>query len=68
MSERRLRCRLKEVLAERHMTQARLSELTGLGRSTVNSIANDRMKKIPVRAICNICVILNCNAGEIWYF
>jgi len=44
-----------------------LSELTGIGRGTINSIANNRMKKIPAKAICNICVILKCNVGEIWY-
>jgi len=67
MSEQELQRRLKEVLSERNMTQARLSELTGIGRGTINSIANNRMKKIPAKAICNICVILKCNVGEIWY-
>jgi len=66
MSEKRLECRLKEVLAERNMTQAMLSELSGIGRGTINSIANNRMKKIPTKAICNICVALKCNVGEIW--
>ena len=59
-----IHCRLDELLAERGMTLARLSELVGV--SVVNlSILKDRARAIRYSTLSAICRALDCEVGEL---
>lgn len=63
-----LKNRLRVLLAEKNMTQSKLSEITGIRPGTITNIVNDNIKQIPVDAACKICDVLDCNIGDIWQY
>lgn len=63
-----LKSNLKVLLAQRDMTQSKLSELTGIRPGTITNIVNNNIKQIPVDAVCKICKLLQCDIGDIWHY
>lgn len=59
-----IKIKLKAVLADREMTQTKLSELTGVRISTISAICTGSIKELPVRVIDKICETLDCNPGD----
>jgi putative transcriptional regulator len=60
-----IHCRLDELLAERNMTLARLSELVGLSVVNLSILKNDRAKAIRYSTLAAICEALDCEVGDL---
>ena len=55
---------LKNILYEKHITQTELAERTGVRAATINAIANDRAKQLPLYAVDRICKELECEPQD----
>ena len=60
-----IHCRLDELLAERGMTLARLSELVGVSVVNLSILKNDRARAIRYSTLSAICRALDCQVGEL---
>ena len=58
-------CRLDELLEERGMTLTRLSELVGVSVVNLSILKNDRARAIRYSTLSAICVVLDCEVGEL---
>ena len=58
-------CRLDELLAERGLTLARLSELVGVSVVNLSVLKNDRAKAIRFSTLTAICRALDCTVGDL---
>ena len=58
-------CRLDELLAERGLTLARLSELVGVSVVNLSVLKNDRARAIRFSTLVAICDALDCEVGEL---
>ena len=61
-----IRCKLKFVLLEEKKSQTQLAELTGMSRTTITLIANEKHFPLLESALM-IAKALNRNVNEIWY-
>ena len=60
-----IHCRLDELLAERVMTLARLSELVGVSVVNLSILKNDRARAIRYSTLSAICRVLDCEVGDL---
>ncbi|MCC9055255.1 helix-turn-helix domain-containing protein [Microbacterium sp. F2E] len=60
-----IHCRLDELLAERGMTLARLSELVGVSVVNLSVLKNDRARAIRYSTLSAVCRALDCEVGEL---
>lgn len=58
-------CRLDELLADRGMTLAALSEAVGVSVVNLSVLKNDRAKAIRYSTLSAICRVLDCEIGEL---
>ncbi len=58
-------CRLDELLAERGLTLARLSELVGVTVVNLSILKNDRARAIRFSTLQAICDALDCEIGDL---
>lgn len=56
-----LRTELAEMRKTRHMTQAQVSELTGLSRSTISNIESGEEKGVTLSSIMKYARAVNCS-------
>ena len=57
--------RLDELLADRGMTLARLSELVGVTVVNLSVLKNDRARAIRYSTLEAVCVALDCQVGDL---
>ncbi|WP_309616542.1 helix-turn-helix domain-containing protein [Salinibacterium sp.] len=60
-----IHCRLDELLAERGMTLARLSELVGVSVVNLSVLKNDRARAIRFSTLTAVCEALGCEVGDL---
>jgi len=60
-----IHCRLDELLAERGMTLAALSEAVGVSVVNLSILKNDRARAIRYSTLAAICRALGCDVGEL---
>jgi putative transcriptional regulator len=60
-----IHCRLDELLAERGMTLARLSELVGVSVVNLSILKNDRARAIRYSTLAAVCRVLDCEVGDL---
>lgn len=60
-----IHCRLDELLIERGMTLARLSELVGVTVVNLSVLKNDRARAIRYSTLEAVCEVLDCEVGEL---
>lgn len=58
-------CRLDELLAERDMTLARLSQLVGVSVVNLSVLKNNRARAIRYSTLIGICQALDCEIGDL---
>lgn len=63
---KKYRIKLRELLAERNLKITQVQQDTGLSRSTLNSIFNDRNKGIQLETINILCNYLRITPGELF--
>lgn len=60
-----IKFRVKVMLAMREMTQKELAEKTGVRPPTISALCTGSAKHIPVDVLDKICMVLNCQPGDI---
>ncbi|MRG60153.1 helix-turn-helix domain-containing protein [Agromyces sp. CFH 90414] len=60
-----IHCRLDELLADRGLTLARLSELVGVSVVNLSVLKNDRARAIRFTTLQAICEALDCEVGDL---
>ena len=60
-----VRFRLRELLADRGMTQTELQTRTGLAYSTVNDLFNNKPRRIELDTLDVLCDVLGCSISDI---
>lgn len=60
-----IHCRLDELLAERGLTLARLSELVGVSVVNLSVLKNDRARAIRYSTLRAVCDALGCGPGDL---
>ena len=55
---------LKELLLKKDMTISELSRLTGMSRSTITLIRDNKTKNIDFDSIDKLCRALSCKPGD----
>lgn len=60
-----MKCKLREVLKARNMTQADLAKQTGLTESAISYIASGR-RACTVRVALIILNVLQCDITDLW--
>lgn len=60
-----IHCRLDELLAERGMTLAALSEQVGVSVVNLSVLKNDRARAIRYSTLAAICRALECEVGDL---
>lgn len=63
-----LKSKLKVLLAAHDTNQRQLALKLGIREATLNAIANNRIKQIPVDIVCKICGEFNCDIGDLWRY
>lgn len=60
-----IHCRLDELLAERNMTLASLSDQVGVSVVNLSILKNDRARAIRYSTLSAICQALDCDVGDL---
>ena len=60
-----IKFKVKVLLAMREMMQKELAEKTGIRPPTVSAICTSSIRHLPVDALEKICVVLQCQPGDI---
>ena len=60
-----IHCRLDELLAERDMTLAALSDRVGVSVVNLSVLKNDRARAIRYSTLSAVCEALDCEVGEL---
>jgi len=60
-----IHCRLDELLLDRGMTLARLSELVGISVVNLSVLKNDRARAIRYSTLAAVCAALDCEVGDL---
>lgn len=60
-----IHCRLDELLAERGMTLAALSDAVGVSVVNLSVLKNDRARAVRYSTLSAICRVLDCEVGEL---
>ena len=63
-----LKSRLKVLLAEHDTNQRQVAAKLSIREASLNTIANNRIKQIPVDIVCKLCQEFNCDIGDIWTY
>jgi len=67
-----MRCNIYHLMAlkaqreRRRISLSTIARETGISRYTLSVIASGRAKEIPVRAVVDLCVYLQCNVGDLF--
>ena len=57
--------KLKEIRANRGITQVELAEMSGVTRQTIHRIENDKCKEVGVKTLLMLCDALKCSISDL---
>lgn len=60
-----VRFRLRELLAERGMSQTELQTKTRLAYSTINDLYNNKPRRVELETLDVLCDVLDCSISEL---
>jgi putative transcriptional regulator len=60
-----IKMKLHILMAERRITQNKLSELTGIRQPTISAYYNDKFKTIPREHLNILCRFFNCQVQDL---
>jgi putative transcriptional regulator len=60
-----IKMKLHILMAERRITQNKLSELTGIRQPTISAYYNDTFKTIPREHLNAFCNFFHCNVADL---
>ncbi len=61
-----MKCRLRVLMAEREITQAKLRESIGLGSHTISKLYNNRFDRVDRETVEKLCEYFNVEVGELF--
>ncbi|MEF2245379.1 helix-turn-helix domain-containing protein [Paenibacillus sp. IITD108] len=61
----KIRIRLREILAERNISQRELARMMGIRHPTINHLCSDQVDRIYIRTLEQICETLNVKLHEL---
>lgn len=56
---------LKKIRTSKGLSQSKLSQLSGIGRTTISDIENDRHSNTTIYVLCRICKSLEVTPNEL---
>lgn len=56
---------LSTILGAKRIKQIELSQITGISKTTINSLYNDKVTKVSYDILNNICKALDCQVSDI---
>lgn len=56
---------LKNIRLEKGFSQSKLSQLSGIGRTTISDIENDRHSNTTIFVLCRLCKALEITPNEL---
>lgn len=60
-----IKIKLSELLGKNKMTRKQLAELVGVRPNTIGDLYNEKVKKLDIEMLNNICKVLNCNISDL---
>ena len=60
-----IKSRLKILLATKETTQRQLAIDTGCREATINALANNRIKQVPIDMLDKLCKYFDCQPSDI---
>ncbi|EJL6399055.1 helix-turn-helix transcriptional regulator [Vibrio navarrensis] len=60
-----IKCHLARLMGERKLRIADVIRETGLSRNTVTLLYKETAQKVDLEAIDKLCVLFNCQVGEL---
>ena len=60
-----VRFRLRELLAERGMSQTELQTRSRLAYSTINDLFNNKPRRVELDTLDVLCEVLNCSIADL---
>ncbi|KZE73140.1 transcriptional regulator [Paenibacillus elgii] len=61
----KIKIRLREILAERNMSQRQLALMMNLRPNTINHLCSDKVDRVYIRTLENICEALNISIHDL---
>lgn len=59
-----IRCNLSRLMGERRLKVAELAQLTGLHRSRIDLLYNEKASRIDLDVLEKLCLFFDCEVGE----
>lgn len=56
---------LKEIRINKGLSQEELSKMSGIGRSTISEIENDRHSNTTIYVLCSLCKVLEITPNDL---
>ncbi|MBF2046196.1 helix-turn-helix transcriptional regulator [Leptolyngbya sp. NK1-12] len=63
---KRMRCRLRVLMAEKEITQIQLRESLGLGSNTISKLYNNRFDRVDRETIEKLCDYFGVEIGDLF--
>ena len=63
-----LKSKLKVLLAEHDTNQRQVAAKLDIREASLNAIANNKIKQIPVDIVCKLCKEFHCDIGDLWHY
>ena len=60
-----IKIHLAKLMAERHLSAAKLARLAGVNRSTVIAMATERTVRVDLPALERVCIVLGCDLCDL---
>ncbi len=60
-----IHCKLSAVLGEKRIKQAEVARMTGISKTTINALYNDRVQKVDYSILNKLCACLACNLNDL---
>ena len=60
-----IRIKLSELLGKKKMTRKELAELVGVRPNTIGDLYNEKVKRVDLNLLNNICKVLSCDLSDL---
>jgi putative transcriptional regulator len=61
-----VRCHLSTLMGQRKLRVADVARMTGLNRSTVTALCQQRATRVDLPSLDRLCVLLHCQVGDLF--
>ena len=65
LEENMIKIHLSKIMGAQRVNIQKLSELTGLSRSTISNMYNEKVNRVDLDTLNSICKALNCGINDL---